>query len=72
MNSILSKAKSGTQHGGRPPAAVEIAPEGVLAASLAGKGQRPTYAFAPLPDGAVAPGIGEANLHAPEAVAAAR
>ncbi len=71
MNSILSKAKSGTQHGGRPPAAVEIAPEGVLAASLAGKGQRPTYAFAPLPDGAVAPGIGEANLHAPEAVAAA-
>jgi type IV pilus assembly protein PilM len=42
-----------------------------LAASLAGKGQRPTYAFAPLPDGAVAPGIGEANLHAPEAVAAA-
>jgi type IV pilus assembly protein PilM len=69
MSSILSKA--GSQSGGRPPAAVEVAPEGVLAAALPGPGQAPVYAFQPLPAGALVPGIGEANLRAPEAVAAA-
>jgi type IV pilus assembly protein PilM len=71
MSSILSKAKLGSLAGGRPPAAVEITPEGVLAAALPGPGQAPVYAFQALPAGAILPGIGEPNLRAPEAVAAA-
>lgn len=70
MSSILNKAKLGTQPG-RPPAAVELAPEGALAAALPGAGEPPTYAFAALPPGALVPGIGEPNLRAPEAVAGA-
>jgi type IV pilus assembly protein PilM len=69
MNSILSKAKLGTQPGGRPPAAVEITPEGVLAAAIPAPGQPPVYAFEQLAPGALLPGIGEPNLRAPEAVA---
>lgn len=71
MNSVLSKAQLATQPGGRPPAAVEITPEGVLAAAVPAPGQPPVYAFEPLPHGALLPGIGEPNLRAPEAVAAA-
>ena len=69
MSSMASKG--GSVAGGRPPAAVEVSPEGVLAAALPGPGQAPVYAFQPLPPGAVMPGIAEANLKAPEAVAAA-
>jgi type IV pilus assembly protein PilM len=69
MHSILNKG--GSPPGGRPPAAVEVAPEGVLAAALTGRGQAPVYAFQPLPAGTLVPGIAEANLRAPEAVAAA-
>jgi type IV pilus assembly protein PilM len=69
MNSILSKA--GFQPGGRPPAAVEIAPDGVLAAALPGPGQALVFAFEPLPPGVVVPSIGETNLLSPQAVAAA-
>ncbi len=69
MKSLLSKAKLGSQPAGRPPAAVELTPEGVLAAAAAAPGQRPVYAFEPLPAGALVPGIGEPNLRAPEAVA---
>jgi type IV pilus assembly protein PilM len=68
---MLNKAKISIQTGGRPPAAVEVAPEGVLAAAIPGPGQAPAYAFQALPAGAVLPGIGEPNLRAPEAVAAA-
>ena len=71
MNSLLSKAKLGTQPGGRPPAAVEITPDGVLAAAIPGLGQPPVYAFQALPPGALLPGIGEPNLREPEVVAAA-
>ena len=71
MNSILSKAQLGTQPGGRPPAAVEITPEGVLAASSPAPGQDAVYAYVPLAPGALVPGIAESNLRAPEAVAAA-
>ena len=71
MNSLLSNAKLGAQPAARPPAAVEITPEGVLAAAVPAPGQPPTYAFEPLPHGALLPGIGEPNLRAPEAVAAA-
>ncbi len=56
---------------GRPPAAVELAPEGVLAAAIASPGQSPTYAFAALPAGALTPGVAEANIHAQDVVAAA-
>ena len=71
MNPILSKAKLGIQPGARPPAAVELSPQGVLAAALPGPGQPPVYAFEPLPAGFLVPGIGEPNLRAPEAIAAA-
>jgi len=69
MSSIAGQG--GSKASGRPPVAVEVAPDGVLAASLPGAGQTPVYAFRPLPAGAVMPGIGEPNLRAPEAVAAA-
>src|ERR1035437_6689913 len=69
MSSILSKAKLGTQLGARPPAAVELSPQGVLAAATPGPGKPPVYAFEPLPHGALIPGIGEHNLRAPEAIA---
>ena len=60
-----------TPFGRRPPAAVEIAPEGVLAAALSSTGAAPAIAFVALPAGTLIPGIAEANLRAPEAVAAA-
>ncbi len=69
MNSILSKAKLGSQFGARPPAAVELSPQGVLAAASPGPGQPPVYAFEPLPQGALVPDLGEPNLRAPEVVA---
>jgi type IV pilus assembly protein PilM len=69
VNSILSKAKFGSQPGARPPVAVELSPQGVLAAALPGPGQPPVFAFEPLPAGALVPGIGEQNLRAPELVA---
>jgi type IV pilus assembly protein PilM len=69
VRSILSKLKSGSQPGARPPAAVEIAPQGVLAAASSGPGKPPVYAFEPLTSGALVPGIGEQNLRAPEVVA---
>jgi type IV pilus assembly protein PilM len=71
VKSILSKAKLGTQPGGRPPAAVEITPAGVMAAALPSAGQPLVYAFQPLTPGSLMPGIGEPNMRAPEAVAAA-
>jgi type IV pilus assembly protein PilM len=77
MSAGFRKNTSNAQAGGRPPAAIEIAPEGVLAAARparkrsAGAGQAHVYAFAPLPAGAIVPGIEEPNLREPEAVAAA-
>lgn len=71
MKSILNKVKLATQTGGRPPAAVEIAPEGVLAAALPAPGQAPTYAYQALPPAALLPGIGEANIRQSGAVVSA-
>ena len=71
MSAMWNKSKSGVQGGARPPVAVEITPEGVLAAALPGKNQAPVYAFAPLRPGVLVPGIGEPNLRAPGAVAEA-
>jgi len=69
MSSLLHVAKIGLRTGGRPPAAVELSPEGVLAAALPQPGAQPDYAFVALPAGALVPGIEEPNLRAPEAVA---
>jgi type IV pilus assembly protein PilM len=79
MSSIFKKNVVGSQSGGRPPAAVELSPEGVLAAALpAARSRRGAmaekgcvYAFAPLAPGALVPGLDEPNLRAPEAVASA-
>ena len=71
MNSTLNRAKPGTQSGARPPVAVELTPEGVLAAAIPSAGAAPVFAFEPLPEGFLVPGIGEPNLRAPEAVASA-
>jgi len=71
VKSILNKAKINTPPGGRPPAAVEITLDGVLAAAIPAPGQPPVYAFQPLAPGALLPGIGEPNLRAGEAVTAA-
>ena len=71
MRSILSKVKLHSETGGRPPAAVELTPEGALAAAIPAPGQPPVYAFAPLPHGALIPGIGEPNVRMPEDVAGA-
>jgi type IV pilus assembly protein PilM len=71
VKAILSKTKFGTQPGGRPPAAVEISPNGILAAAVAAPGQPPVYAFQPLPPGALLPGIGEPNLRAADLVVGA-
>jgi type IV pilus assembly protein PilM len=71
LHKALSKSMPGAKSGGRPPAAVELSPEGVLAAALPGSGEPPAYAFVPLPPGALIPGIGEPNIRAAEAVSAA-
>ncbi|HEV2215092.1 MAG TPA: hypothetical protein VGR64_07365 [Terracidiphilus sp.] len=57
--------------GGRPAAAVELAPQGVLAAALPGKGAAAAYAFEGLPAGALTPALTETNVQRPEAVSAA-
>jgi type IV pilus assembly protein PilM len=82
MSPIFKRNAVGNQAGGRPSAAVELSPEGVLAAALpAARSRRGAmaekgcvYAFAPLPPGALVPGLDEPdkpNLRAPEAVASA-
>ena len=71
MRSILKKAKLGSHPDGRPPAAVELAPQGVLAAARPSAGQPLVFAFEPLKAGALVPGIAEHNVKAPEAVAGA-
>ena len=54
---------------GRPQTAVEIAPEGALAASLPGGSAAPVYAFAALRPGALSPGVAGTNVMVPDAVA---
>jgi len=69
MNSAPKKAAAHAS--ARPPAAIELSPDGVLAAAVPAPGQPPVYAFEPLPPGSLLPGIAEPNLPAPEVVAAA-
>ncbi len=78
---MLNKTRTASpQPSGRPPAAVEISPEGVLAAARpvarsrrarSEPAQDHVYAFVPVPDGALVPGIEEPNFREPEAVTAA-
>ena len=76
---MFTRVRTASQPAGRPPVAVEISPEGVLAAARpAARSRRGAsesahgfvYAFAPLSPGALVPGIEEPNLREPEAVAA--
>ncbi len=71
LNLKLPKPKFATPAAARPYTAVELTPEGALAATLPSAGAAPVYAFAPLPAGALVPGIAEANIKAPDAVAEA-
>lgn len=68
---MATRAKSLTKPGGRPQTAVEIAPEGALAATIPNDSDTPVYAFAALAAGALVPGVAESNLRVPDAVAEA-
>ena len=52
----------------RPQTAIELAPEGALAATIPQWSDSPSYAFAPLAAGALVPGVAEANIRTQEAV----
>lgn len=71
MNPVFKENKAGSRSGGRPPAAVEISPEGVLAAASPGTGAERVYAFAPLAPGVITPAIEGTNLHSANDVAKA-
>jgi type IV pilus assembly protein PilM len=68
MTSTFKKNTARNQPGSRPPAALEISPEGILAAASSGTGESPVYAFAPLAPGAVSPTVEGTNLRDPAAV----
>ena len=53
---------------GRPLTAIELAPEGVLAATIPHGAESPSFAFAPLAAGSLIPGVAEANIKAQDAV----
>jgi type IV pilus assembly protein PilM len=61
----------GVAAGGRPAAACEITPQGVIAAATPAAGEAPVYASEPLAALTVTPGLLESNLMDPPAVAAA-
>ena len=69
MALTLRKTPPTSFGGSRPATAVEVAPEGALAATRTAAGQAFVHAFAPLAAGALVPGIAEANLRNPAAVA---
>ena len=66
---MANKNKLGSHPGARPPAAVELTPEGALAAIPQASGQPPAFAFAPLRPGALVPSISEPNMHDAHSVA---
>jgi type IV pilus assembly protein PilM len=67
----IKNLKIASAAGGRPPAAIEVAPEGILAAASPGSGKDAVFAFVPLASGTLVPSIETTNLHAPDAVSAA-
>lgn len=54
-----------------PRTAIELAPEGVLAATIPPGSETPSYAFAALAPGSLVPGVAEANIRAQDAVVGA-
>lgn len=70
LNKISAKPAA-AQAGRRPPVAVEVTPEGVLAAALPATGAAPSYAWVALPAGALVPALDAPNLRAPEVLASA-
>jgi len=65
---MFLKSKPGKSTAGRPPAAIEVTPEGVLAAAFTGSSSEPAWAFRSLASGAVVPHIEEQNVRSPEAL----
>lgn len=68
---MAGKRKTLSQHAGRPAAAIELVPEGVLGAALPAKGDDAVVAFTALRPGSLVPGISESNVRAPEMVSEA-
>ncbi|WP_263356976.1 type IV pilus biogenesis protein PilM [Acidicapsa ligni] len=65
MPSFRLQVPVGIAPGGRPAAACEITPEGVVAAATPAPGGTAVYAFEPLPAGAVYPSLLEPNIANP-------
>jgi type IV pilus assembly protein PilM len=63
---MASKDKSKPTTG--PRSAIELAPEGVLAATIPQGADSPSFAFAALAAGVLVPGVAEANIHTQDAV----
>ena len=68
MALIGIKNSAGSQAATRPPAAVEVAPEGVLGAVRSGHGEPLKFALAPLREGALVAGVEQVNLRIADAV----
>ena len=68
MSPALSIGPTASTPGGRPPSAIELMPEGVLAATRPSKNEGAVYAFRPLAPGALVPGVDAPNLRDPRAV----
>jgi type IV pilus assembly protein PilM len=71
MRSIFNNVELISRRVARPPVAVEIAANGVLAAALPAIGQDPVHAFESLPPEILVPGIAEPNLRSQAPVVAA-
>lgn len=67
----LETSNSWAPHNERPPIAVELAPEGILAASLSADKRSLTCSFLELSDGDLLSGYAEANIRNPAAIAQA-
>ena len=71
---MFDSRKSAASHTGRPPSALELSPEGALAAARVSPSNRNDadspiiYSFASLPAGALVPSLEGANLRLPDAV----
>lgn len=68
LQGILNRFRVDWRSTSRPPAAVEIASHGVLAAAVPSPGQMPSYAFQALEPGVMEPSINETNLRSPTPV----
>jgi type IV pilus assembly protein PilM len=68
---LRMKIPIGISAGGRPAAACEISPEGVMAAATPAAGQPAVYAYEPLLPGTIKAGLQEINIADPAAVTTA-